>query len=259
MAVFTILGCCVLCCSAFACLSLEESETQKAVVEMLFEEALDISMVDYIQEKCRKVKMGLLTRQDSADSTGDAEDNEPSAVTYGSQDPDPTKTEERDDQQSTHSSEPVLYPGYKQSSHISGGFGQQAEATDSDCSNEAAQPGMPLNRIPPPPPFLSKHCPPLQSDTVFSAVCDCFQRHNKILCCVDGLCQEFLDSEMDKAKRMADSTKRLTNNLQRKRCYRKVASLLDYRIRRQLPACVLAKIRQTWPDSDGCYLGYCSY
>lgn len=46
---------------------------------------------------------------------------------------------------------------------------------------------------------------------------------------MDGLCQEFLDSEIDKAKRMADSTKRLTNNLQRKRCYRKVASLLDYR------------------------------
>ena len=81
VAVFTLLCCCVLCCSAFACLSLEESETQTAVVKMLFEEALYISMVEYIQEKCRKVKMGLLTRQDSADSTGDAEDNEPSADT----------------------------------------------------------------------------------------------------------------------------------------------------------------------------------
>ena len=50
---------------------------------------------------------------------------------------------------------------------------------------------------------------------------------------------------------------RETNNIQRKRCYRKVAIRdLHYDFREPLPCCVVVAIRRIWPSATGAYMGF---
>ena len=47
------------------------------------------------------------------------------------------------------------------------------------------------------------------------------------------------------------------NNLQRKRCYRKVAiNVLMYTLRAPLPDCFIARVRSVWPSATGIYMGF---
>ena len=74
-----------------------------------------------------------------------------------------------------------------------------------------------------------------------------------------GNCGEFVgffEKKMDHATRTKDLFGRKPNNEQRKQCYQEVASELDYKQRRPLPGCVVAKVRQIYPDHEGRYMGF---
>lgn len=230
-------------------LTLDEADVQRTVVERLFQAGMDLAMVQFIKDKCTEAEQALSSEGSSSESES-GDDADASADNDDSQNP---------------------YPGFHQ--NIPGGFGAASEEDDDDDNDNDGGVGGSTGRrqacyaveyLPPPPPFNSRHCPPLASAVVFHATCDCLLKHNQLICCVagdpelqmEGRCQRFLNNEMDKARRMADTGHRNPNNTQRKRCYRKVASEFDYRTRRELPACAVAKIRQIWPDQDGKYMGY---
>jgi hypothetical protein len=102
-----------------------------------------------------------------------------------------------------------------------------------------------------------------ESDDCFSARCDCLVKHGLLICCVNasfdlaGRCAIILNQELQQAgvKEEQDNQKRNPNK-QRKRCYQIMAATLDYKTRRPLPACVVARVRRIWPDPNGQYMGY---
>ena len=113
--------------------------------------------------------------------------------------------------------------------------------------------GLQDGPFPPPPQYVTRHCPPLPLGyTGFGSACNCVVRHNQFVCCVmaGGICKDYLDSQLQDALHMADS-RRLPNNLQRKKCYQRVARILNYTARRPLPDCAVMQIRMIYPGSSG--------
>ena len=223
------------------------AEEQQSEIEKIFQAPLTMKTIKFIKQKCAEAEEKLSAGFDSADSS--------------------------DADEETESENGLLYPGFQDSQHADGGFGPGPEDGSDGGGDEfsfgsgAIEGQQPCYAVivASPPPFTSKHCPPLQSGESFRAKCDCITTHNLSLCCahggfgLTGRCQEFLDTEMQKARRMTNNGHRNPNNIQRKKCYRKVASELDYRNRRRLPQCAVARIWQIWTDANGQYMGYRDY
>ena len=66
----------------------------------------------------------------------------------------------------------------------------------------------------------------------------------------------FFAKKMDHAVHTKDVLGRKTNNEHRKICYQEIASALDYKQRRPLPGCVVAKVMQIYPDHEDKYMGF---
>ena len=115
--------------------------------------------------------------------------------------------------------------------------------------------------LPPPPPFDTVHCPVLARRPVEKG-CNCTTVHNRT-CCVlsgDGECSGMMAEEFALATASADDARRMPNEKQRFRCYRKAFYLLygigNRHERHPLPHCVVCAIRQAWPSDTGRYTGY---
>ena len=113
----------------------------------------------------------------------------------------------------------------------------------------------------PPPPFDTMHCPMLERRPVQKG-CNCMTAHNRTCCvlCDEGACSEMMAKEFELASASADDARRMPNENQRFRCYRKAFYVL-YGIgkrheRHPLPHCVVCAIRQAWPSDTGRYTGF---
>jgi hypothetical protein len=139
--------------------------------------------------------------------------------------------------------------------------------TDNDAASQASgatpatRGGMTTtaNCYPAPPPFTSKHCPPLA--TPLEAPCNCGCGVD--FCDVQHRVADFLRAELRKAKALGrnstgcDGVRRAPNNKQRKRCYRALAiKIYLNKFRAPLPHCVVAAVRTIWPSANGVYMGY---
>lgn len=154
-----------------------------------------------------------------------------------------------------------------------GGEGGEAGSVQGD-EEEPLAPALPNPnpggvmsvQYPPPPNFISHHCPPLPAPGHLSSpswVCDC-HTHQLAYCAIQlgGCCYDLMRDELTGAQSAAadgggfNDTNRAPNNLQRKRVYRKVASELNCTVRTKLPECCMRAIRRAWPSGSGYYMGY---
>ena len=106
----------------------------------------------------------------------------------------------------------------------------------------------------PAPMFTTEHCPPLSVEYGPDPAENC-QCAGPCLC--ETTLRDWLVQEWQEAIRAADDGDREPNNLQRKRCYRKVAiQHLHLEFREPLPPCVVISIRRIWPSASGLYMGF---
>ena len=102
---------------------------------------------------------------------------------------------------------------------------------------------VPTDQYPPPPAFLSRHCPPLVDP--LPSKCNCGGGPH--FCDVKYRVREFLQEERRKAMMPGrnstgcEGMRRASNNKQRKRCYRLLAiHHYHFTFRHPLPHCVVA-------------------